>query len=669
MNLTKRKFTLIWIAIIFTLALAVAGYFLISGDHTNIEYNERHVSFDQGWSLTTYTYTGSGESLISQTTENVVLPTKITIHGKETAVFKNTLPDEIPESMAIISRNFHLMLKVKVDGEEVFSFPSSDWNGFGNLVSDEWCLIDMKPEYAGKPIEISFYNTSERLFKFSNYVGEFYYGTRNSLVHFIRSRGFTGMVLGNIVTVIGALLLIVSLIYKGHTKQSTNTAMGMAFFCFGIWMINRDKMSVFPNHATYVYWLSLMCLMLVAPFVFLYSYYRNNTFKSIALFGFRYCLICDPLIVLSCFFIDYSVEYITPFAYILSILAMLLTSYSLFKNGWGKESKRQSKNDRLLDRAEFFSSLIFPTLGILESIFSSDKLWTEWSNFFMFGMTAYSLIYFGFVLWRTFLVVQDRTNVTKQLHNSQLELMMGQIQPHFMFNTLSSIRTLIKVDPDVAYDMVYNFSNYLRANVDNLTNPDGIKFESEVKHIQSYVEIEKVRYGDRLAVEYDIQESDFLVPPLSIQPLVENAIKHGVSKKVGGGTVWLTSYELVGFNVVEVNDDGLGFNAESASRVFGPYVDATISGVASEDMNQINISLIRTVMEALDLKDADGNPIVIKKPDKSQLTDLTGNGSDRHKSSGMMNILLRLREMADAKIEISSQEGSGSHIRVFFPKK
>ena len=658
MNLSKQKIAIVWLSIVVLLALSVIGYFLISGDKTNIEYREHYTSFDDGWTLI----------VNGNTTKNVSLPAHVTTHKPEAAVFTRTLPDEIPENMALISRNYHQWLNVKVGGEEVFSYPGEDWNGFCNLISDEWCLIEIKPEYAGKTIELSFENTSSPIFKFSAPIGEFYYGTDNALVSFVKNQGFWGLILGIIISGIGALLLIVSFIYKGHTKQSTNTAMGIAFFCFGVWIINRLKMSVFPNHSTYVYWLSLMCLMLVAPFLFLYSYYRNNTFKKFALFAFRFCLAADLLLISASFFIDFSVEYITPVSYFLSVLAMLLTSYSLFRGGWGKESKLQSKVDRRLDRAEFFSTLIYPTLGLIESIKYSDKLWTEWSMQFMFGMTIYALIYFGFILWRTFLVVKDRTTVTKQLHDSQLELMMGQIQPHFMFNTLSSIRTLIKVDPDVAYDMVYNFSNYLRANVDNMTNLEGIKFESEVKHIHSYVEIEKVRYGDRLTIEYDIQESDFLVPPLSIQPLVENAIKHGVSKKPGGGTVQLKSYELIGFNVIEVNDDGLGFNAESASRVFGPYIDAAISGDVSQGISQINIDMIKSVMESLRLLDADGNPLVIKKPEETQDKDLPNTVSDKHKSSGMMNILLRLREMANAKIEISSQEGVGSNIRVFFPK-
>ena len=644
------------------LALSVIGYFLISGSKTHIEYKDHYTSFDDGWTLT----------VGGKTTENVTLPMQVTTKSPDAAVFTKTLPDEIPENMALISRNYHQWLKVKIDGELIFSYPNADWNGFCNLISDEWCLIDIKPEYAGKTIELSLINTSEPFFRFSGKVGEFYYGTDNALVHYVREQGFWGLILGIITSGIGALLLIVSFIYRGHTKQSTNTAMGMAFLCFGVWMINRVKMCLFPNHSIYVYWISLMCLMFVAPFVFLYSYYRNNTFKKVALFAFRFCLLADLFLIISSFFIDYSVEFITPFAYILSVLAMLLTSYSLFRGGWGKESKLQSKTDRLLDRTEFFSTLIFPTLGLIESIAYSDKLWTEWSMFFIFGMTAYAIIYFSFILWRTFLVVQDRTNVTRQLHDSQLELMMGQIQPHFMFNTLSSIRTLIKVDPDVAYDMVYNFSNYLRANVDNMTNLDGIPFSSEVQHIQSYVEIEKVRLGDRLTVVYEIGEDNFTVPPLSIQPLVENAIKHGIRKKVGGGTVYLKSYSLANFNVVEVSDDGTGFNSEDANRVFGTYADE--SSVLKGKTTQTNMELMTEVMNSLDLVDADGNKIIVQAPEDDDKKDNDNENAapekpSNHKSSGLTNVLIRLRDMGGAKIEIKSRENEGTNIKVYFPKQ
>ena len=245
-----------------------------------------------------------------------------------------------------------------------------------------------------------------------------------------------------------------------------------------------------------------------------------------------------------------------------------------------------------------------------------------------------------------------------------MELMMGQIQPHFIFNTLSSIRTLVRVDPDIAYQMLYDFSNYLRANVDNVTNMDGIPFSSEVEHIKSYVNIESVRFGDRLNVEYDIGPKEFIVPPLSIQPLVENAIKHGVCQKLEGGTVWLRSYEEPDCYVVEIDDDGIGFDQEAASAMMALYEED--DNKVGMESNAVATKIIQDLMQHMNLKDENGDPIKLGGPVKRQ--DLSGNGSEAHKSSGMRNIFLRLREMTDADIDIESQVGKGTKIKVSFPK-
>ena len=138
--------------------------------------------------------------------------------------------------------------------------------------------------------------------------------------------------------------------------------------------------------------------------------------------------------------------------------------------------------------------------------------------------------------------------------------MISQIQPHFIYNTLSSIRTLIKLDPDRAYNLVYDFSKYLRANIDSIGQGGMIPFAQELEHIRNYCNIEKVRFGDKLALVYEIGPDGFEVPPLTVQPLVENAIKHGIRGKNGDGTVKVSTFEDEHSYMVEVLDDGAGFD-------------------------------------------------------------------------------------------------------------
>ena len=150
------------------------------------------------------------------------------------------------------------------------------------------------------------------------------------------------------------------------------------------------------------------------------------------------------------------------------------------------------------------------------------------------------------------------------LEESRMHLMFSQIKPHFLYNTLNSIRTLIRIDPGAADDLLYNFSKFLRTNMLMVSNAELIPFSKELEHIQSYVKIEETCFP-KLKVEYDIQIHNFNVPSFSIQPLVENAIKHGVLKRVNGGTVRVSSYETKRAYCIKIADDGVGFKGEDVS--------------------------------------------------------------------------------------------------------
>ena len=144
--------------------------------------------------------------------------------------------------------------------------------------------------------------------------------------------------------------------------------------------------------------------------------------------------------------------------------------------------------------------------------------------------------------------------------DAQIRVMMSQIQPHFVYNSLSSISTLIPINPDKAQKALDNFTEYLRHNLSSLTETSLIHFEDELKHIKVYLSLEELRFNDRIKINYDIRSSEFMVPPLSIQPLVENAVKHGILKKVEGGTLTIKSYSKDNAKIVEIIDDGVGFD-------------------------------------------------------------------------------------------------------------
>ena len=147
-----------------------------------------------------------------------------------------------------------------------------------------------------------------------------------------------------------------------------------------------------------------------------------------------------------------------------------------------------------------------------------------------------------------------------KLQESHISIMLSQIQPHFLYNTLNSIYHLCETNPMRAKYMVNSFSEYLRNNLSSLEETGLISFETELSHIKTYLDIEKVRFEDTLEIEYDVKCIDFSLPVLTVQPIVENAVKHGTSKKRGGGRVTISTLEDKENYIIKVSDTGCGFD-------------------------------------------------------------------------------------------------------------
>ena len=181
----------------------------------------------------------------------------------------------------------------------------------------------------------------------------------------------------------------------------------------------------------------------------------------------------------------------------------------------------------------------------------------------------------------------------KELAELRIDIMLSQIQPHFLYNVLTAIRKLCEIDPVRAGESVSAFSKFLRANMDSLTNKAPIPFEQELEHVRSYLYLEQQRFGDRLHVIYDIQAINFCIPPLTLQPIAENAVRHGIRRKEDGGTLTIRSEERGDAFIVTVTDDGAGFSPEKKNR------PAEISGEEKEKKTHVGIKNVRDRLLAL----------------------------------------------------------------------
>ncbi len=142
----------------------------------------------------------------------------------------------------------------------------------------------------------------------------------------------------------------------------------------------------------------------------------------------------------------------------------------------------------------------------------------------------------------------------------RIAIMLSQIQPHFLFNALNSIYYLCGRDAKLAQKAVKDFSIYLRRNLDSLRQTGPIPFTEELRHIETYLWLEQLRFGGDLRVEMDIRCENFTLPALTVEPIVENAVQHGACAKPDGGLIRIETEETSTAYIVRVRDDGMGFD-------------------------------------------------------------------------------------------------------------
>ena len=146
---------------------------------------------------------------------------------------------------------------------------------------------------------------------------------------------------------------------------------------------------------------------------------------------------------------------------------------------------------------------------------------------------------------------------------ARVSVMLSQIQPHFMFNVLNAIYHLCRLDAGRAQRAVGSFSEYLRGSINALQRSGPVPFEVELNSVRNYLDLEKLRFEETLDVAYDIRTTAFMLPALSLQPIVENAVRHGICRKKGGGRLEISVRELEEAFEIAVTDDGAGFDPEA----------------------------------------------------------------------------------------------------------
>lgn len=204
---------------------------------------------------------------------------------------------------------------------------------------------------------------------------------------------------------------------------------------------------------------------------------------------------------------------------------------------------------------------------VVDVIGMTVGLWQEniASRIVFVPVFASALIYALRFIPKSLLAAMREKELQQELQESRIAIMMSQIQPHFLYNVLNTIYHLCGKDDNTAKTVISDFSDYLRNNLDSLERKELVPFSTELDHIKTYLDIEKIRFGEELEIVYDTEAKDFFLPVMTIQPLVENAVKHGISKKRGGGKLTVSTVEKHDRYKITVTDTGKGFDVHAYS--------------------------------------------------------------------------------------------------------
>ncbi len=206
---------------------------------------------------------------------------------------------------------------------------------------------------------------------------------------------------------------------------------------------------------------------------------------------------------------------------------------------------------------------VFPNFNVKRNLF--DFFWGAFPSALISRIFEYWIILGVFMTLRYYQKLKNKelelAQLENKLSNAKLKALQMQLHPHFLFNALNSISSLVEIDPPTSQKMISKLGQLLRTMLDQKQEPF-IPFTKELDYIKNYLDIEQIRFQDRLQVNYQIDNRSLSIPipNLLLQPLVENAIKHGFSKKVEGGLIQIKSTVINNKLKIEVEDDGVGLN-------------------------------------------------------------------------------------------------------------
>ncbi len=467
-----------------------------------------------------------------------------------------------------------------------------------------WALIPISPSDVGKKIRVETVDVYNTLL---DVMPDMYLGTQGMLAELCLHNEWTTLVMGIMSIMMSIIFLIFAYILHANREERAGVVyMGLFIGLFGLYrLLDMPFITLMYNdHSLFITCTVLLCYIWTPAVFYLSEAYRHPVSGMYHIIGMAFCTIASIYTFMQVIGVSDLRETVSNIIACMILAFIIIVAENLYS---------------LIRFRHLKESLPFFMMYLIVSL----------SNFMDFGLYYYSrhtrdsnvtlVVIFAFGLVSGYEMIKETINRNDLLVQQKVELadqrsalMLSQMRPHFVYNTMNTIYALCDSNIEDAKKAIHDFAGYLRHNLGSMEKSDPIAFETELDHTRFYLSIEKMRFGDELNIVYDITVTGFKLPPITLQPIVENAVRHGIRHKEGGGTVKIGTYEYDGDYIVYIEDDGVGFDA---------------GDIRSDDQDK------------------------------------------EHNHIALRNVIMRVEQMCEGKVDIKSVPGEGTRVTITIPRK
>lgn len=485
---------------------------------------------------------------------------------------------ELPEGSIISFYLNHINMIIYKDGKPVYESSAEAHYAGEHMCGKQWSGYLTSGIKTDEVIEIHLHNPHSvgNIEAYNDFLRNAY-GAPNETVSVYLAKHYNPWRLIGIVAMIVAFILLGICVATVLMRLSVGWKLWMlgvvSFFMGGyIYIDNIDTLLrmesvIFNTYASYICWMIVLYVMqwfLVNNFTFRRKQVGRIILWTCAAMNIG-CLIAPLMIHVKL----YDTLGVWLILHIITVIVLVICGVIQLRNG-------------VEEKVLFIVALLMIIGFELEMLNVFLALWQQGlviKNIFI-GLFMTLLLIAIKVVPENYRYSLEADRLEDELKKSRSTLALSQIRAHFIFNVLNAISGMCKYDPEKADETVVRFARYLRRNIDILEKDGLVRFTEDLEHVEDYVTLEKIRFGEKITFVKEIEFSNFSLPPLVLQPIVENAIKHGLSNKKTGGTIRLKTSKQDNMVIITVCDDGIGYDIQEKEN----GVQSGGNGIALENV-------------------------------------------------------------------------------------